>query len=117
MCSNEIASSQTIELRVPFRAGVEEYFSFLKQWNVQNQLNVFVQASPTEAAICLLFRVSEQELTLVASPLQFFFLSTYQSTEYDEDKTRRRKEETIKADETEAEVKAQGTMNASAESK
>lgn len=72
--SNEIASAQTIELRVPSKGGVEEYFSFVKQWNVQNQLNVFVQASPTQAAICLLFRVSEQELTLVASPLQFFFL-------------------------------------------
>jgi len=103
--SNEIASAQTIELRVPSKGGVEEYFSFVKQWNVQNQLNVFVQASPTRAAICLLFRLSEQELTLVASPLQFFFLSTYKSTEYDEDKTRRRKEETIKTDETEAEIR------------
>jgi len=102
---NEIASAQTIELRVPSKGGVEEYFSFVKQWNVQNQLNVFVQASPTQAAICLLFRVSEQELTLVASPLHFFFLSAYKSTEYDEDKTRKRKEETIKADETEAEIR------------
>jgi dsRNA-specific ribonuclease len=50
--------------------------------------------------------VSEQELTLVASSLQFFSLSTYKSMEYDEDKTRGREEETIKADETEAEMKA-----------
>ena len=72
--SNEISSAQTIELRVPSKGGVEEYFSFVKQCNVQNQLNVFVLASPTQAAICLLFRVSEQELTLVAFLFSSFSL-------------------------------------------
>jgi hypothetical protein len=32
--SNEIAFAQTIELRVPSEEGEEEYFSFVKQWNV-----------------------------------------------------------------------------------
>ena len=30
----EIASTQTIELRVPSKEGEEEYFSFVMQWNV-----------------------------------------------------------------------------------
>jgi hypothetical protein len=55
-------------------------------------LNVFVQAFPTHAAICLLFRVSEHELTLIAFVRPFFFLSTYKSTEYDENKEEKKKQ-------------------------
>jgi hypothetical protein len=72
--SNEIAPTHTMRLRVSVQEVDQEYFIFVNQWNVWNQLNLFLQAPRIHAVIYLLFRVNEQELTLVASALPFLSL-------------------------------------------